>query len=191
MPKIIVFLILPLLLIFACEPCGKGYNPQRELAGLSILSSNSNGALLNADSIFIQRDTAYFKIQFDVRRFAATSHSFGFISAATACDLPAPYLIHSIDSMAVITVDLWDAGHPPMSSISDLVTAKQYWGFKGSVDTTFKQYSKTLKSQSGFYDYTHWFGIHSLPASRKGRFYIWIRLSNGLELKSNVLKLNG
>lgn len=189
MHRIVVILILPLLLIFGCEPCGKGYNPKRNISGFKIIASNSNGAILSQDSVFIQKDTAFFRMQFDVITVAAASRSLDFISTATACSLAEPYMVHTIDSISVITVDTWDAGHPPMSIISDFVTAKKYWGFNGMVDTTLARNIGSMKSDRMVYQSSMWFGIHTLPASRKGRFYMWFRLSNGAEFKSNVLKL--
>jgi hypothetical protein len=189
MHRIVVILILPLLLIFGCEPCGKGYNPKRNISGFKINASDTNGVMLGEDSVFIQKDTAFFRMQFEVIKVAATSRSLGFISTATACSLAEPYLVHTIDSMAVIALDAWDSGHPSMSNISDFVTAKKHWGYMGTVDTTFLRYAGSMKSDQLFYQSSMWFGIHTLPVSRKGRFYMWFRLSNGAEFKSNVLKL--
>jgi len=57
------------------------------------------------------------------------------------------------------------------------------------VDTTLARNIVSMKSDRMVYQSSMWFGIHTLPASRKGRFYMWFRLSNGAEFKSNVLKL--
>ncbi len=189
MKKITVTLFLPMLLIFSCEPCGEGYNPRRKLTGCDIIASDNKAGLLRKDSVFIQGDTAFFRMQFEVITVAATVPSISFISAATACSPMEPYLIHSIDSMAVITVDAWDADHPALSDISDLVTAKRQWSYSGPVDTTFHRFARNINNDQWFYYGSSWFGIHALPVSQKGRFYVWLRLSNGTEFKSNVLKL--
>lgn len=189
MRRVIVTLILPLVLVFSCEPCGKGYNPRRKLTGFSITASDNNAGTLGQDSVFIQGDTAFFRLQFEVITVAANTPSLSFISTATACSPVEPYLIYSIDSMAVITVDAWDAGHPAMSDISDLVTAKRQLGYFGQVDTTFRRFARNLNNDAWFYFGSTWLGIHTLPISRKGKFYLWLRLSNGTELKSNVLKI--
>jgi hypothetical protein len=190
MQRIVITLLLPLLLIFSCEPCGKGYNPKTQITGLRIMASDSNRAMLGQDSVLIQGDTAFFNLQFNVVRVAATLRSFNIISTATACKNLEPYLINNIDSLAVIAVDTWDAVHPPMSAISDYVTAKKYWGNLGQVDTTFQQYALSItKINRNYFQSTTWFGIHKLPTKRKGRFYVWLRLSDGVELKSNVLKV--
>ncbi|MFN5217756.1 MAG: hypothetical protein ACK5CL_03225 [Sphingomonadales bacterium] len=189
MRRVVVALVLPILLIFSCEPCGKGHNPKRKISDFSITASDSFGTMLGNDTVFTQDDTAFFRMQFEVITVATTSPSFEFISSATACSPVEPYLIFTIDSMAVITVDAWDAGHPAMSDISDFVTAKNQWGYSGQVDTTFYRYTRTIKNDRMFYYSPSWFGIHKLPVSRKGRFYVWLRLSNGAELKSNVLNL--
>jgi hypothetical protein len=94
-----------------------------------------------------------------------------------------PYLIHSIDSMAVITIDSWDAGHPALSNISDLVS------YAGPVDTTFHGFARNINNDPWFYYGSPWFGIHTLPVSRKGRFYVRLWLSNGTEFLSNLLTL--
>ena len=189
MRRFIVVLVLPLIFVFSCEPCGKGYNPRRKISGFRITASDSTAKYLDQDSVFIQRDTAFFRIQFEVIPIAAASHSFEFISSATACSLVEPYLIYTIDSISVVTVDAWDANHPALSDISEYVTSKKQWGTLGSVDTTFSQYKGSVKSDRWFYLGTNWFGIHTLPISRKGRFYVWFRLSNGAVFKSNELKL--
>lgn len=189
MKRVIVALVFPVLLIFSCEPCGKGYNPRRKLTGFSITASDNKAGFIGKDSVLIQGDTAFFRMQFEVITVAANVPSISFISTATACSPMEPYLIHSIDSMAVITVDSWDAGHPALSDISDLVTAKRHWGYAGPVDTTFHLFARNINNDQWFYYRSAWFGIHTLPVSRKGSFYVWLRLSNGTEFKSHVLKL--
>ena len=189
MKKITVTLFLPMLLIFSCEPCGKGHNPRRKLTGFDIIASDNKAGLLSKDSVFIQGDTAFFRMQFEVVTVAANVPSISFISSATDCSPMEPYLIHSIDSMAVITIDSWDAGHPALSDISDLVTAKRQLSYAGPVDTTFHGFARNINNDPWFYYGSAWFGIHTLPVSRKGRFYVRLWLSNGTEHISNLLKL--
>ena len=129
----------------ACNPCGKGYDPRLMARSIQGNPSNNTGSWLQGDTILLQNDTAYFRIELRSDKMVR-NRSFSLFPELLACEPVEPYLENPVDSLSILATSDWDAAHPNGSSLADLSSARMYLDVSGNFrDTSFHAFAVASK----------------------------------------------
>lgn len=180
-----------LCVLSACNPCGKGTDPGLAPRALRVKQSDASGAWLSGDSTIVKNDTAYFRMELITERVVHRGR-FSFFPELTACSPLEPYLTIAPDSLSIIAVNDWDAGHPAGSSLADLTTVRIFSNWAGKLsDTSFHAFAIQCR-QDGFL--LHEASVCLLKTlclnpNKLNTFVLRLKLRNGAVLQSGNVKL--
>lgn len=185
-------LVVLLVGIFtACNPCGKGYDPRLMARSIQGKPSNNIGSWLQGDTVFLQNDTAYFRIELISDRVVRNG-SLSVFPELMACSPAEPYLENPVDSLSILATSDWDASHPSGTSLADLSSARMYFDIQGNLrDTSFHAFAMACKGNRFLLHEAQVCLLKTLcrNANKVNTFALRLKMRNGAVLQSRNMTL--
>ncbi|MEY3984343.1 MAG: hypothetical protein RL160_1902 [Bacteroidota bacterium] len=186
----VLVLLLPCVYT-ACNPCGKGYDPRLMARSIQVKPSNNIGSWLNGDTIRLQNDTAFFRLELTADRMVR-SGTYTFFPHLIACSPEEPYLETPVDSLSIVATSDWDATHLTGTSLADLSSARLYAHPQGNVyDTSFHAFAAACKGKRFLLHEAHVCLLKTVcrNTNKVNTFALRVKLRNGAVLQSRNMTL--
>jgi hypothetical protein len=175
----------------ACNPCGKGYDPRLMARSIQGKPSNNTGSWLQGDTIVLQNDTAYFRIELIADRMVRNA-CYSLFPEVMACSPEEPYLENPVDSLSIVATSDWDTDHPTGASLADLSSARLFVHPQGNFyDTSFHAFAAACKGKRFLLHEAHVCLLKTVcrNTNKVNTFALRVKLLNGAILQSRNMNL--